>query len=86
MELILAVMRCLPDYRSLLSLLQSSRVFLDVFTAAEPQILKAILSQLLHPKPVPEALNVRYVKFPIRPSPAQTFLAIPKTLPYDRAS
>lgn len=58
-ELILAIMKSLPDYSSLLSLLQTSRIFSRVFASAKPQVLMAILSHIFHPKPVPEALAVR---------------------------
>jgi hypothetical protein len=58
-ELVLCIMKSLPDRRSLFSLLQTCRIFSTIFDSAEPQILKAILAQVFSPKAVPEALNVR---------------------------
>ena len=58
-ELILSIMKSLPDHRSLLSLLQTCRGFSHIFETAEAQILEAILSQLFCPRAVPEALAMR---------------------------
>ncbi|KAF7503872.1 hypothetical protein GJ744_003069 [Endocarpon pusillum] len=52
-------MKSLPDHSSLLSLLQTCRSLSGIFDYAGPQILQAILSQLFHPRTIPEAVTVR---------------------------